>query len=118
MLHRRLDRLEGHGALDASGFPPCVLCNNGENKRLVMPLLDSSDRLSVHARDLFRIEPKSPEMAVGELLRSGDSWITMCAIATAAEMNLQGLAKDIAKAAEHAGQETVAVARAAAAALA
>ena len=31
---------------------------------------------------------------------------------------LQGLAKDIAKAAEHAGQETVAVARAAAAALA
>src|SRR5439155_21574993 len=89
-----------------------------ENKRLVMPLLDSSDRLSAHARDLFRIEPKSPDMAVKELLLSGDPWITMCAIATAAELNLQGLAKDIAKAAEHAGQETVAVARAAAAALA
>ena len=87
-------------------------------KRLVMPLLDSSDRLSAHARDLLRIEPKSLQTAVGELLLSGDSWITMCAIATAAEMKLQGLAKDIAKAAEHAGQETVVLARAAAAALA
>ena len=89
-----------------------------ENKRLVMPLLDSSQRLSTHARDLFRIEPKSLETAVRELLLSGDSWIAMCAIATAAEMQLHSLAKDIAQAAEHAGQETVAVARAAAAAMA
>lgn len=87
-------------------------------KRLVMPLLDSHDRLSAHARDLLRIEPKSLQTALGELLLSGDSWITMCAIATAGEMKLQGLARDIAKAAEHAGQETVVLARAAAAALA
>jgi ATP:ADP antiporter, AAA family len=89
-----------------------------EIKRLVMPLLDSGDRLSAHARDLLRIEPKSLETAVGELLRSGDSWITMCAIATASEMKLKGLARDIAKAAEHAGQDTVALASAAAATLA
>jgi AAA family ATP:ADP antiporter len=88
-----------------------------ELKRLVMPLLDSSHRLATHARDLFRIEPKSLETAVGELLVSGDSWVTVCAIATAAELKLQGLAKDVAKAAEHAGQETAAVARAAAGSL-
>ena len=41
-----------------------------------------------------------------------------CAIATAAEMKLKGLAADIAGASEHAGQETAAVARRAAAALA
>src|SRR5947208_1917978 len=48
-----------------------------ENKRLVMPLLDSSQRLSTHARDLFRIEPKSLETAIRELLLSGDSWIRL-----------------------------------------
>ena len=87
-------------------------------RRLVMPLLDSPDRLSAHGRDLLHIEPKSLETAVRELLLSGDSWLAVCAVATAAELKLRGLAADIATAAEHAGQETVAVARAAAAALA
>ncbi len=89
-----------------------------EIKRLILPLLDSPDRLSTHARDLLRIEPKSLETAVRELLLSGDSWLAMCAIASAAELKLRGLAADIARAGEHAGEETVAVARAAAAALA
>jgi len=89
-----------------------------EIKRLVMALLDSPDRLAAHARDLLHIEPKSLETAVRELLLSGDSWLAVCAIATAAELKLRGLATDIAKAGDHAGQETVAVARAAAASLA
>ncbi|MGO9261572.1 MAG: Npt1/Npt2 family nucleotide transporter [Bryobacteraceae bacterium] len=89
-----------------------------ELKRLVMPLLDSPDRLSTHARDLLHIHPKSLETAVRELLLSGDSWLAVCAIAAAAELKLRGLAGDIARAGERAGQETVAVARAAAAALA
>ncbi|HEY2019458.1 MAG TPA: Npt1/Npt2 family nucleotide transporter [Bryobacteraceae bacterium] len=89
-----------------------------ETKRLVMPLLDSRDRLSMHARDLCHIAPKTLETAVRELLSSGESWITMCAIATAAEMKLKSLAEDIAKAGQNAGQETLAVARAASATLA
>jgi hypothetical protein len=82
-----------------------------------MPLLDSVDRLPMHARDLFRMEAKSLETAVGELLHSDDSWITMCAIATAAELKLHSLARDIANASEHAGQETAILARAATASL-
>ena len=89
-----------------------------EIKRLFMPLLDSPDRISTHARDLLHIQPKSLETAVRELLLSGDSWLAVCAIATAAELKLRGLAADIARAGEHAGKETVAVARAAAATLA
>jgi AAA family ATP:ADP antiporter len=89
-----------------------------EIKRPVLALLDSKDRLVSHARDLCHIGPKSLEAAVQELLVSGDAWITMCAIAAAAEMKLAGLAADIAKAGESAGPETRAVARTAAAALA
>ena len=58
------------------------------------------------------------ETALRDLLVSGDSWLTMCAIAAAAELKLKGLSAEIAKAGESAGQETVAVAKAAAAALA
>jgi HEAT repeat protein len=89
-----------------------------EIKHVVMPLLDSRDRLVAHARDLCHIAPKSVETALRELLASGDSWITMCAIAAAAEMKLKGLAGEIAKAGESAGQETVAVAKTAVTALA
>ena len=89
-----------------------------EIKRVVMPLLESRDRVASHARESFRKLASSPEAAIAEMLRSGDSWILTCAIATAAEMKIKGLAADIVRASEHAGQETVAVARQAAAALA
>uniref|UniRef100_Q028W6 ADP,ATP carrier protein n=1 Tax=Solibacter usitatus (strain Ellin6076) TaxID=234267 RepID=Q028W6_SOLUE len=89
-----------------------------EIKHILMPLLDSRDRLLIHARDLCHIAPKSVESALRDLLASGDSWLTMCAIAAAAELKLKGLSAEIAKAGESAGQETVAVAKAAAAALA
>jgi hypothetical protein len=89
-----------------------------ETKRVVMALLDSSGSLSSHARDLFHIAPKSQETAIGELLRSGDYWIATCAIAAAAELQLKGLAAEIAKLGERAGRETVEVASAAASVLA
>jgi hypothetical protein len=89
-----------------------------EIKHVLMPLLESKQNLAPHARDLFHIAPKSAEGSLRELLASGDSWVTMCAIATAGEMKLKGLSAEIARAGESAGQETIAVARAAAAALA
>jgi hypothetical protein len=89
-----------------------------EIKRVVMPLLEPRDRVASHARESFRKIASSPQTAIAEMLRSGDSWIVTRAIATAAEMKLNGLAADIVRAGEHAGQETIAVARHAAAALA
>jgi ATP/ADP translocase/HEAT repeat protein len=89
-----------------------------EVKSIVMPLLDSPDQYASRARDLFHIEPKSAESALRELLNSGDTWLTACAMAAAAEMELKGLSIEIARAGEGAGRETVEVARAAAAALA
>jgi hypothetical protein len=81
-------------------------------------LLESAEQLAERGRDLYRIESKSAEGAIRDLLLSGDPWITMCAIAAAAEMNLKGLTDDIRKAGEGGGHEAVKVARAAAASLA
>jgi hypothetical protein len=66
-------------------------------KRLVMAPLDSLERIAMHARDL---------------LLAGDSWRAVCAISTAAEWKLRGLAAEIALVTERGERETVAVARA------
>ena len=89
-----------------------------EIKHLVLALLDSADHLTTHARNLCGIQPKSLEAALRELLVSDDGWLTMCAIAAAAELKLKDLAADVAKAGDSGGHETIAVARAASAALA
>jgi AAA family ATP:ADP antiporter len=89
-----------------------------ETKRFVVPLLESNDHLLAHARDICGIEAKSLENALRESIVSGDNWIAMCAMAAAAELKLKGLAGDVTRAGQGGGQETVAVARAASAALA
>ncbi len=89
-----------------------------EIKRLFLPLLDSREHMARHARDLCGIAPKALDTAVRELLVCGDAWISVCAMSAGAEMNLKGLASAIAQASVGSGDETVAVARAAAAALA
>ena len=86
-------------------------------KRIVMPLLDSPDRLTTHGRDLFRIEPKSAEASLRELFVSDDACLTTFAIAAAGEMKLNGLTADIAKVGDGAHRDIVEVARAAAVAL-
>ena len=64
------------------------------------------------------INAEAPETAVRERLGAGDAWMTMGAIAAAAEMKRKGLAADVARAGACAGPESIAVARAAASALA
>ena len=88
-----------------------------EMKRLVMPLLDSPDRLASHGRDLFRIESKSAETALRELLAGGDAWLPVFAVAAAGEMKLSGLGAEIARVRDGSGRDIVEVARAAAVAL-
>lgn len=85
-----------------------------EMKRVVMPLLDAPQQAG---RDLFGIAPLDAPAALGELIRAGDPWLKACAIAAAAELKMEGLRGAIAAAAETAGAEVAAVARAAAAAL-
>jgi AAA family ATP:ADP antiporter len=87
-------------------------------KRVLLPMLDSSERMGERGRDLFGVELRDAESAVGELIRSGDPWLAACAMATAAERKMLRLAEDIARAGERAGGDVAEVARAAVAELA
>jgi len=87
-------------------------------KRVLLPMLDSSERMTERGRDLFGVELRDAESAVGELIRSGDPWLAVCAMATAAERKMQRLAGDIARAGERSGGDVAEVARAAVAELA
>jgi AAA family ATP:ADP antiporter len=89
-----------------------------ELKKVLLPLLDDDVRVSQRARELFGIEDMDARGAVRELLRSGDSWLVACAIATAAELDFRDLAPDIVPLGERAGTEVGQVAKSALAAFA
>lgn len=89
-----------------------------DHKRIVLPLLDAPDRVAETGYRLFGIERRDAESAVRELMRSRDSWLAACAMATAAELKFSRLAGDIREAAGRAAAEVAQVARAAEAALA
>jgi HEAT repeat protein len=89
-----------------------------ELKRILLPLLDESGNMLERGRDLFGVEVKSPEEAIRELIRSGDSWLVACAMAAAAELKLRNLVPDITQAARGAGAEVGRVALGAQTALA
>jgi AAA family ATP:ADP antiporter len=61
-------------------------------KRVVLPMLDSTEHVVQHGRDLFGLEVSNAESAVHELMKSGDPWLKECAIAAAAERNLRNAA--------------------------
>ncbi len=86
-----------------------------ELKRVILPLLDSSPQQA--GRELFGIQPLDARSAVAELIRSNDPWLKACAIAAAAELQFSDLRAVIASAAQSAGRDVKAVARAATAAL-
>ena len=69
-------------------------------------------------RERFGVDVKDLETAIRSQIQSGDWWLTMCAIATAAELRMKTLSADIAEAARTGGPEVAQVARAASAALA
>ena len=87
-------------------------------KRVFLPLLDESTRVTQTGRDLFGVEEKDQRAALKELMRSGDAWIAACAVATAAELGLRELRADIEPLARKAGADVVMVARSALATLA
>lgn len=87
-----------------------------ELKKTVLPLLDESAHPGVR-RELFGIEDMNAEQAIRQLIRGGDTWLTSCAMATAAELKLRSLAPDIRQVTQIGGEEVALVGRAALAAL-
>ncbi|HUS08206.1 MAG TPA: Npt1/Npt2 family nucleotide transporter [Bryobacteraceae bacterium] len=88
-----------------------------ELKRVVLPLLDDEVRMSQSGLELFGIELKDARTAIRDLIRSGDSWLVACAIATAVELKFNDLIGEIAPLSERAGTEVSEVAKSAIAAL-
>lgn len=82
-----------------------------ELKKFLLPLFDASEHLLFRGEELFGVERKDAEGALRELLGSGDEWLVVCAIATAAELNLHSLKKDIEALSSGAGAEVSRVAR-------
>ena len=64
-------------------------------KRVLMPLLDSTERLTEHGRDLLGVDPKDAQTAIRDLIGSGDPWLRSCAIAAAAHLRMKPLVADI-----------------------
>lgn len=89
-----------------------------ELKRVLLPLLESSQNLEEVGRELFGLEELNTQRAVRDLIQSGDPWLSLCASAAAGELLLRELASDIQQAAARGGPEARAVARSALAALA
>jgi ATP:ADP antiporter, AAA family len=88
-----------------------------ELKRILVPLLDEDGMLARRGQELFRIDPKDAASALRDLIRSGDAWLSACAIAAAAELKLRELLAEIRAIGDEAGREVAEVARAAEAAL-
>ncbi|MGD0013703.1 MAG: Npt1/Npt2 family nucleotide transporter [Bryobacteraceae bacterium] len=86
-------------------------------KRYLLPVLDASGHQG-RGRELFGIPDKDVTAAIRELIRSGDPWLTACAMAAAADLRLHGLRPEILEASRNAGAEVGQVGERAVAALA
>ena len=87
-------------------------------KRVLMPLLDSTERLTEHGRDLLGVDPKDAQAALRDLIRTGDPWLRTCAIAAAAQLKMKDLAPEIEEAGRRGPPDLARVARDAVAAFA
>ncbi len=87
-------------------------------KRVVLPLLDSSEGMAERGRDLFGLEVRDAESAIRDLIRSSDPWLSACAMAAAGERKFHRLRADIVAVGERAGTEVAQVANSAAQTLA
>jgi AAA family ATP:ADP antiporter len=53
-------------------------------KRVLIPMLDSSEHVTTHGRDLFGLDVRDVGSALRELQRSQDPWLRECAMAASA----------------------------------
>jgi hypothetical protein len=59
-------------------------------KRVLIPMLDSSEQLIARGRDLFGVEVRDMDSALRELQRSADPWLRECAVAAGRGNPLRG----------------------------
>jgi AAA family ATP:ADP antiporter len=111
-VNRREDRDQHTAAVE---FLDNVL--DRELKRVVLPLLDEDTRLTQVGQDVFGLQVPDAKSALRELIRSGDSWLVSCAIATAAELHMNDLRREIESVSTRAGDEVTLVAQSALAVL-
>ena len=83
-------------------------------KRVVLPLLDSSEGMAERGRDLFGLEVRDAESAIRDLIHSSDPWLSACAMAAAGERRFHKLRADILAVGQRAGTEVAQVASSAA----
>ena len=57
-------------------------------KRVVLPMLDSSEHITERGKDLFGVEVRDAAAAVRDLVGSHDPWLKECAMAAAAEQQV------------------------------
>ena len=87
-------------------------------KRVLLPLLDAPQNVLDRGQELFGIRKLSLEEAIRQEIHSGDPWLTACAIAATAELQIRSLAPDIVLAGREGTPEILQVAHSAQAALA
>ena len=109
----KLDKDRHSAAID---FLDSVL--DQDLKKVVVPIFDAPERALERGKALFGVEPDDVEAVIGTLMHSDERWIASCAIAAAAELKLQSLAGEVAKAVHRRDPAVSHVAAAAAAALA
>jgi len=114
--YRAVSRSEHEAATAALEFLDNTLERN--LKRILLPLLDAPEHIMEHGQELYGVEVLSAEDAIRELIHSHDPWLTACAVAAAAELELRSLAPEIHQAAQESPDGVSEVARAAAVLLA
>jgi hypothetical protein len=87
-------------------------------KRVLLPLLDAPQNLLDHGQQLFGVRKLTLEEAIRTQIRSGDPWLTACAMAAAAELKIRSLSPDIIVVGQEGTAELSRVAQSAQAALA
>jgi ATP:ADP antiporter, AAA family len=66
-----------------------------ELKRVVVPLLEDPAHLQQRGREKTEKADRNLENVLRQLMAEGDEWLVSCAMATAAQLKLKGLAPDI-----------------------
>jgi AAA family ATP:ADP antiporter len=107
--YRALSRPGTEEAAAAMEFLDSTL--EADMKRILLPLLDAPEYALDRGRELFGVEPTSLEDSLRTLIRSGDPWLRVCALAAIAELKLQTLTPEIAEAAADADERISEVAR-------
>ena len=79
-------------------------------KYVLLPMIDSSPHLLDIGKEVFDVDVPNMETALRQQIHAGDTWLAVCAMATAAEHKMNSLKEDISRASERTEPEVSQVA--------